>query len=107
MIISLFGELLDVRGVSMAINYGLNKVREGPGDVIDVGRGGDDDLERCAASVADQVVPAACLPAVDRRRNPSSGGCIRRPMGDPPGPTIPPYAAHRRFARRLPVHSGR
>src|SRR5260221_11521013 len=28
-------------------------------------------------------------------------------MGDPPGPTVPPYAARRRFARRLPVHSGR
>ncbi|WP_442817931.1 carboxypeptidase regulatory-like domain-containing protein [Streptomyces sp. NBC_01224] len=34
-------------------------------------------------------------------------GCIRRPMGDPPGPTVPPYAARRRFARRLSVHSGR
>lgn len=28
-------------------------------------------------------------------------------MGDPPGPTGPPYAARRRFARRLSVHSGR
>jgi len=28
-------------------------------------------------------------------------------MGDPPGPTIPPYAARRRFARRSSVHSGR
>jgi len=28
-------------------------------------------------------------------------------MEDPPGPTIPPYAARRRFARRLSVHSGR
>jgi acyl dehydratase len=27
MVIPLFGELLEVRGVSMAINYGLNKVR--------------------------------------------------------------------------------
>jgi hypothetical protein len=34
-------------------------------------------------------------------------GCIRRPTGDPPGPTVPPYAARHRFARRLPVHSGR
>ena len=28
-------------------------------------------------------------------------------MGDPPGPTVPPYAARRRLARRLSVHSGR
>ena len=34
-------------------------------------------------------------------------GCIRRPMGDPPGPPVPPYAARCRFARRLSVHSGR
>ena len=33
-------------------------------------------------------------------------GRIRRPMGDPPGPTVPPYAARRRLARRLSVHSG-
>jgi len=37
---------------------------EGLGDVVDVGRGGDD-LERCVAAVADQVVFAACLPPVD------------------------------------------
>jgi hypothetical protein len=29
------------------------------------------------------------------------------PMGDPPGPTVPPYAARRRFARRLSARSGR
>lgn len=40
---------------------------EGLGDVVDVGRGGDD-LERGAASVADQVVFAARLAPVDRRR---------------------------------------
>jgi hypothetical protein len=40
---------------------------EGLGDVVDVGRGGDD-LERSAASVADQVVFAARLAPVDRRR---------------------------------------
>ena len=28
-------------------------------------------------------------------------------MGDPPGPTGPPYAARRRFARSLSVHSER
>ncbi len=28
-------------------------------------------------------------------------------MGDSPGPTVPPYASRRRFARRLSVHSGR
>jgi hypothetical protein len=33
-------------------------------------------------------------------------GCVRRPVGDPPEPTVPPYAARRRFARRLSVHSG-
>ena len=32
---------------------------------------------------------------------------FRRATGDPPGPAVPPYAARRRFARRLPVHSGR
>ena len=41
--------------------------REGVGGVVDVGRGCDD-LERDAASVADQVVFAARLPPVDRRR---------------------------------------
>jgi hypothetical protein len=40
-------------------------------------------------------------------KNFSFRGCIRRSMGDPPGPTVPPYAARRRFARRLSVHSGR
>jgi hypothetical protein len=29
------------------------------------------------------------------------------PLGDPLGPTVPPYAARRRFARRLSVDSGR
>ena len=32
-------------------------------------------------------------------------GCIRGLMGDPPGPTVSPYAARRRFAGRLSVHS--
>lgn len=40
---------------------------EGLGDVVDVCRGRDD-LKRSAASVADQVVFAARLPPVDRRR---------------------------------------
>jgi hypothetical protein len=40
-------------------------------------------------------------------RNFSFRGCIRWPTGDPPGPAVPPYAARRRFARRLSVHSGR
>ena len=40
---------------------------EGLGDVVDVCRGRDD-LERSAASVADQVVFAARLAPVDRRR---------------------------------------
>lgn len=40
---------------------------EGLGDVDDVGRGGDD-LERGATAIADQVVFAARLPPVDRRR---------------------------------------
>jgi hypothetical protein len=39
-------------------------------------------------------------------KNFAFGGCVRRPVGDPPGPTVPPYAARRRFARRLSVHSG-
>ena len=35
-------------------------------------------------------------------------GCIRGPMGHPPGQRrVPPYAAHRRFARRLSIPSGR
>ena len=42
-----------------------------------------------------------------RVKNFSLRGYIRRPIGDPPGPTVPPYAARRRFARRLSVHSGR
>jgi hypothetical protein len=47
-------------------------------------------------------------PALLKRvENFSFRGCIRRPMGDPPGPTVPPYAARHRFARRLSVHSGR
>jgi hypothetical protein len=40
---------------------------EGLGDVVDVGRGGDD-RERGAVTVADQVVFAAGLAPVDRRR---------------------------------------
>lgn len=40
---------------------------EGLGDVVDVGRGGDD-LQRGAMSVADQMMLAARLPPVDRRR---------------------------------------
>lgn len=40
---------------------------EGLGDVVDVRRSRDD-FERGAVSVADQVVFAACLPPVDRRR---------------------------------------
>lgn len=50
---------------------------EGLGDVVDVGRGGDD-LERDAASVADQVVLAARLPAVDRRRTGVSSPFLAR-----------------------------
>jgi hypothetical protein len=47
-------------------------------------------------------------PALLKRvKNFSFRGCTRRSMGDPPGPTVPPYAARRRFARRLSVHSGR
>lgn len=40
---------------------------DGLGDVVDIGRGRND-LERSAASVADQVVFAARLAPVDRRR---------------------------------------
>lgn len=43
-----------------AVNQG-----EGLGDVVDVGSG-DDDLERGATAVTDQVVLAARLPPVDR-----------------------------------------
>ncbi|MDR6980484.1 hypothetical protein J2X68_007224 [Streptomyces sp. 3330] len=55
---------------------------QGLGDVVDVGRGGDD-LERGAAAVADQVVFAACLAPVDRRRTGVgtplfSRGCVSR-----------------------------
>jgi hypothetical protein len=47
-------------------------------------------------------------PALLKRvQNFSFRGCIRRRIGDPPGPAVPPYAARRRFARRLSVHSGR
>lgn len=55
---------------------------EGLGDVIDIGRGGDD-FEWGAASVADQVVFAACLLPVDWRRAgvgpPFSRGCGSHP----------------------------
>jgi hypothetical protein len=40
-------------------------------------------------------------------KNFSFRGCIRRPTEDPPGPTVPPYAAPRRFAKRSSVDSGR
>jgi hypothetical protein len=30
---------------------------------------------------------------------------VRRPLRDPPGPTVPSYAARRRFARRLSVQA--
>jgi hypothetical protein len=47
-------------------------------------------------------------PALPKRvKNFSFRGCIRRPVGDHPGPTVPPYAARRRFARRLSIRSGR
>jgi hypothetical protein len=46
------------------------------------------------------------LPA--KGKNFSFRGCIRRPMGHPPGQRrVPPYVAHRRFARRSSVPSGR
>lgn len=55
---------------------------EGLGDVVDVRRGRDD-FERGAASVADQMLLAARLPPVDRRRPvsapPFSRGCVSRP----------------------------
>jgi len=37
-------------------------------------------------------------------KNFSFRGCIRRLMGSHPGPAVPPYAARRRFARKLSVH---
>lgn len=53
--------------VTNSSSHGRNAVDEGegPGDVVDVGRSGDD-FERGAASVADQVVFTARLPPVDR-----------------------------------------
>jgi hypothetical protein len=53
---------------------------EGLGDVVDVGRGRDD-LERGAASVADQAVSAAGLPPVDRRRTGVSSPSFARTWG--------------------------
>jgi hypothetical protein len=47
-------------------------------------------------------------PALLKRvKNFSFRGCIRRPRRISHGPTVPPYAARRGFARRLSVHSGR
>jgi hypothetical protein len=47
-------------------------------------------------------------PALLKRvKNFSFRGCIRQPMGDALGLTGPPYAARRRFDRRLSVPSGR
>lgn len=61
---------------------GCRRPGRGSGDVVDVVRGGDD-LERGAASVADQMVFAARLPPVDRRRTgvgpPFACGCGSHP----------------------------
>lgn len=67
------------------------------GDVIDV-RSSGDDFERGAASVADQVVFAARLPPVDRRRTGVGAPFSARmwepsPLGErvtmkPPGPYL-------------------
>jgi hypothetical protein len=54
--------------------------------------------------------PATAVAArslAEEGKNLSLRGCIRGPVGDPPGPTVPTYAADRRFANRMPVHSGR
>lgn len=53
---------------------------EGLGDVVDVGRSSDD-LELGAASVADQVVFAARLPPVDRRRTGAGSLFFRADVG--------------------------
>jgi len=37
-----------------------------------------------------------------RLKNFSFRGCIRRTMADASGPTVPPYAARRGFARSCP-----
>jgi hypothetical protein len=44
--------------------------------------------------------------SLKRVKNSSFGGCIRRPTGDLPKPTVPACAPRRRFAKGLSVHSG-
>jgi hypothetical protein len=44
---------------------------------------------------------------LEEAKNLSFCGCIRRPVGGPPGPPPSPYAARHCFGRSLSVHSGR
>src|ERR671933_1580308 len=62
---------------------------------------------RLASSAPCSCGPTTSGPALLMRvKNVWLRGCIRRPIGGPPGPTVAPYAAQRRFARSWPVHSG-
>jgi hypothetical protein len=54
-----------------------------------------------------QHMPWSCRPARGRIPSTATENSVVSPIGDPPGPTVPPYAARRRFARGWSVHSGR
>ena len=56
---------------------------QGLGDVVDIGRGGDD-VQQGAASVADQMAFAACLPPVDRRRTAWTAPSLSHERGSRP-----------------------
>jgi hypothetical protein len=70
------------------------------------GEGGDGGVELAAAHGGEQV-RGVILAHADLDGWVGAAELAEGAMGDPPGPTVPPYAARRRFARRLPVHSGR
>jgi hypothetical protein len=69
------------------------------------GEGGDGGGELAAVRRGEQV-SGVILAHADRDGWVGAAELAEGAMGDPPGPTIPLYAARRRFARRLSVHSG-
>ncbi len=70
------------------------------------GAGGDGGVELAAAHGGEQV-GGVILARADRDGWVGAAELAEGAMGDPPGPTVPPYAVRRRFARRLSAHSGR
>ncbi len=70
------------------------------------GTGGDGGVELAAAHGGEQV-GGVILAHADRDGWVGAAELAEGAMGDPPGPTVPPYAVRRCFARRLSAHSGR